>query len=110
MVMYLYDKIYRNVAIVGGTHGNERIGVLLAEHWQKHPEELQRSTLTTKVGGGELLNCQGIIVFHPQTRSAVSNGHVLRSFWPTLKLPSAICASSTWISIAASKSKQATWA
>jgi succinylglutamate desuccinylase len=49
MVLYLHVKLYRNVFITGGTHGNERIGVLLAQQWQKNPEAVTRSTFKTEV-------------------------------------------------------------
>lgn len=49
MVLYLHVKLYRNVFITGGTHGNERIGVLLAQQWQKKPEAVTRSTFKTEV-------------------------------------------------------------
>lgn len=57
MVRYIFDKIFRNVAIVGGTHGNERIGVLLAEHWQQQPEPVTRTTFQTKVGSLPAVDC-----------------------------------------------------
>ena len=48
MVLYLHVKLYRKVVITGGTHGNERIGVLLAQQWQTKPEAVTRSTFQTQ--------------------------------------------------------------
>eukprot|EP00601_Ochromonadales_sp_CCMP2298_P011015 CAMPEP_0173261066 /NCGR_PEP_ID=MMETSP1142-20121109/25946_1 /TAXON_ID=483371 /ORGANISM="non described non described, Strain CCMP2298" /LENGTH=600 /DNA_ID=CAMNT_0014195919 /DNA_START=86 /DNA_END=1888 /DNA_ORIENTATION=+ len=45
MVRYIGVRIVRRVAVVGGTHGNERLGVNLVQHWQRDPAQLQRSTL-----------------------------------------------------------------
>mmetsp|Transcript_7494 Transcript_7494/g.12604 ORF Transcript_7494/g.12604 Transcript_7494/m.12604 type:complete len:775 (+) Transcript_7494:136-2460(+) len=52
MVYYCGARLVRNVAIVGGTHGNERLGVELVKHWMQNAAELQRSTLkiTTLLG------------------------------------------------------------
>ncbi len=38
-----------NVAIVGGTHGNEYTGAYLASHWQKHPHLVARDGFKTEV-------------------------------------------------------------
>eukprot|EP01034_Spumella_vulgaris_P027937 gene27937-34723_t len=46
MCKYLGEKIVRNVAIVGGTHGNERVGVELVEQWTADPSLIKRPTLT----------------------------------------------------------------
>ncbi len=40
------EKI-KQLALVGGTHGNELTGVQLLKWYQKHPEEIQRSTFST---------------------------------------------------------------
>lgn len=37
------------VAITGGTHGNELTGVHLLKHWRQHPEELARATFSTEM-------------------------------------------------------------
>lgn len=37
----------RNIAITGGTHGNELTGVYLVKKWQKNPELIQRSNFET---------------------------------------------------------------
>lgn len=37
----------KNIAITGGTHGNEFTGVYLVKKWQKRPELIQRSTFKT---------------------------------------------------------------
>ncbi|CAH2222566.1 N-acyl-aromatic-L-amino acid amidohydrolase (carboxylate-forming) [Pelobates cultripes] len=42
-----YTSINRAL-IVGGTHGDEMSGVVLAKHWLKDPSELHRKTFTTK--------------------------------------------------------------
>ena len=47
MVFYLADKLIRTVAIVGGTHGNERLGVELIRAWQLQPSLVTRSSFTT---------------------------------------------------------------
>merc|ERR1719483_120273 len=39
----------RNVAITGGTHGNETNGVALAQFWLRNPSEVQRASFTTTV-------------------------------------------------------------
>jgi len=43
------DQPFDTVFIAGGTHGNERTGVALVQHWQRHPEEIQRTTFTTRL-------------------------------------------------------------
>ena len=48
MVRYLGDKLINNVAVIGGTHGNERIGVALAKWWIDHPQELERPSFRTR--------------------------------------------------------------
>ena len=37
----------KNVAIVGGTHGNELIGVYLLKRWEQMPQEIMRPTIHT---------------------------------------------------------------
>lgn len=49
MVKFLADKLIRRVAIVGGTHGNERIGVVLAQQWEREPQAVQRPSFSTHV-------------------------------------------------------------
>lgn len=44
-VKYLAERLVRTVAIVGGTHGNERLGVELVEQWTRNPAVVARSTL-----------------------------------------------------------------
>lgn len=39
----------KNVAITGGTHGNELTGVHLIKHWLSHPEEVQRGSFSTEL-------------------------------------------------------------
>jgi len=39
---------FETVVIAGGTHGNERTGVALVQHWQKHPDEIQGETFFTR--------------------------------------------------------------
>ncbi|MEZ5649411.1 MAG: aspartoacylase [Burkholderiaceae bacterium] len=39
----------RTVAIVGGTHGNEITGPHLLRHWQRHPHEVDRPGLATRL-------------------------------------------------------------
>ncbi len=39
----------KNLAIVGGTHGNEFIGVYLAKKWLKNPHLVKRDSFCTKV-------------------------------------------------------------
>jgi aspartoacylase len=39
----------KQVAITGGTHGNELTGVHLLKHWRMHPEEVARSTFCTEL-------------------------------------------------------------
>ncbi len=38
-----FDTVY----LVGGTHGNERTGVSLVQHWGQSPSEIQRETFAT---------------------------------------------------------------
>uniref|UniRef100_A0A8C5PZX3 N-acyl-aromatic-L-amino acid amidohydrolase n=1 Tax=Leptobrachium leishanense TaxID=445787 RepID=A0A8C5PZX3_9ANUR len=44
---FQYSTVNR-VLIVGGTHGNEMSGVMLAKHWIQDPSELRRETFTTE--------------------------------------------------------------
>lgn len=39
----------KNVAIVGGTHGNEVTGPYLLRRWQHHPEEIKRPSFSTRL-------------------------------------------------------------
>ena len=39
----------KNVAITGGTHGNELTGVHLVKHWSKSPEEVSRGSFETEL-------------------------------------------------------------
>lgn len=45
MIKYLTQKIIKNVTVVGGTHGNERIGVELVSNTLKHELKSKYSTL-----------------------------------------------------------------
>ena len=47
----------KNIAITGGTHGNELTGVYLVKKWQKNPELLRRSNFETIT---KLMNLQAI--------------------------------------------------
>ena len=47
----------KNIAITGGTHGNELTGVYLVKKWQKNPELLKRSNFKTIT---KLMNLQAI--------------------------------------------------
>jgi aspartoacylase len=38
----------KQVAVIGGTHGNELTGVALLRHWREHPEEIARSSFATE--------------------------------------------------------------
>ena len=49
MIMYLGERVIRRVAIVGGTHGNERIGIELIRQWTADRSVLERSTFKTSV-------------------------------------------------------------
>lgn len=40
-----FDTVY----LVGGTHGNERTGVSLVQHWKQNPSEIQRETFATQL-------------------------------------------------------------
>ncbi|MBC2735237.1 MAG: aspartoacylase [Desulfobacteraceae bacterium] len=40
---------FDTVFVVGGTHGNERTGVTLVQHWLLNPAEVQRQTFTTEL-------------------------------------------------------------
>ena len=40
---------FDTVVIVGGTHGNERTGVSLLQHWRQVPSEVQRAGFTTRL-------------------------------------------------------------
>jgi aspartoacylase len=44
LIKYLGERLVRRVAIVGGTHGNERIGVELVRQWNKQPSLVSRSS------------------------------------------------------------------
>jgi len=39
---------FETVVIAGGTHGNERTGVALVQHWQKNPAEIEGQTFATR--------------------------------------------------------------
>ena len=41
------DSAVKCVAIVGGTHGNERHGVHMVHHYLAHPSEVSRESFTT---------------------------------------------------------------
>ena len=49
MIKYLGERVIRRVAVVGGTHGNERIGVELVRQWTNDCSVLERSTFKTSV-------------------------------------------------------------
>jgi succinylglutamate desuccinylase/N-acetylglutamate synthase-like GNAT family acetyltransferase len=51
MVKYLGERLIRRVAIIGGTHGNERIGVELVRQWSASEGKaaVTRSTFETSV-------------------------------------------------------------
>ena len=40
---------FKTVFIVGGTHGNERTGVMLVRRWQREPSPVQRELFTTRL-------------------------------------------------------------
>ena len=40
---------FDTVFVVGGTHGNERTGVTLVQHWLQNPADVQRQTFTTEL-------------------------------------------------------------
>eukprot|EP01034_Spumella_vulgaris_P034649 gene34649-42738_t len=47
MCKYLGEKIMRHVTVVGGTHGNERVGVELVKQWRAKPDIIKRATFDT---------------------------------------------------------------
>lgn len=47
MFYYLHDKVIRKVAVVGGTHGNERLGVELIRQYTADSSSIQRRTFST---------------------------------------------------------------
>ena len=49
MIMILGERIVENVAVLGGTHGNERIGVELTNEWAKTSNPFFCSTFSTKI-------------------------------------------------------------
>lgn len=49
MILILGERMLENVAILGGTHGNERIGVELTNEWAKIPNPFNCSTVCTKI-------------------------------------------------------------
>ena len=40
---------FKTVFIVGGTHGNERTGVMLVRRWQRDPTPVRREMFTTRL-------------------------------------------------------------
>jgi aspartoacylase len=40
---------FDTVFVAGGTHGNERTGVTLVQHWLQNPAEVRRQTFTTQL-------------------------------------------------------------
>lgn len=49
IALRLGERVVKQVAIVGGTHGNERIGVELVDLWSKNNVEIKRSTFNSMV-------------------------------------------------------------
>lgn len=49
MVKYLGERLIRRVVIVGGTHGNERIGIELVRQWSRDSHPIKRSTFASHV-------------------------------------------------------------
>ena len=49
MYRYLGERIIRKVSIIGGTHGNERLGVMLVNNWSMNNKPIKRSTFETTV-------------------------------------------------------------
>ena len=43
------DPCFKTVFIVGGTHGNERTGVMLVRRWQQDPAPVRRETFSTRL-------------------------------------------------------------
>ena len=47
---HLGERLVATVAVIGGTHGNERLGVELYKQWHMNAaEELRRDTFRTEV-------------------------------------------------------------
>ena len=59
MIFYFGEKIIRNVAVIGGTHGNERIGVELVKLSESDLNSLKRSTIDVKclLGNIDAVQC-----------------------------------------------------
>ena len=58
MIKYFGERVIRRVAIVGGTHGNERIGVELVRQWAADNKSIKRSTFETVVVVGNPLSSE----------------------------------------------------
>jgi aspartoacylase len=43
------NDLIKNVAITGGTHGNELTGVHLIKHWLSYPDEVKRDSFATEL-------------------------------------------------------------
>lgn len=52
MVRYLGEKLIRKVVLIGGTHGNERVGVELVRQWARNGAVLQRPTVQASIALG----------------------------------------------------------
>jgi succinylglutamate desuccinylase/GNAT superfamily N-acetyltransferase len=48
MVKYIGSRLFDRVTIIGGTHGNERIGIELVRQWAADPSLVARRTLTVQ--------------------------------------------------------------
>ena len=46
---WVHSRNIKRIAIVGGTHGNEAIGVALARHFLRHPELVRRPSFDVDV-------------------------------------------------------------
>jgi len=61
MTKFLTEEPTRTVAIVGGTHGNERVGVELVSTFEKNPSIFQRPTLkVTAVLGNPVATAKNV--------------------------------------------------
>ena len=52
MVKFLSEKVIRTVGIVGGTHGNERVGLELVRQWTHNSNPVSKESFRTILAVG----------------------------------------------------------
>ena len=76
MIYYIGEKIIRNVHIIGGTHGNERIGVeLIKNYFESEQSIVMTSTMKTTciIGNIEAVKCNRRYIDVDMNRQFLNN-------------------------------------